>query len=490
VVDSTATYGIPLSVEGYLESNVDTPEKLARLVELTPCLQLTLDDGHSTSQGIPDVAVEPLLTHARHVHCRGGAPGRLQTTFGDNTIDVRRMAERMKEVGYDGYIAIEYVWIDWQGCNSTENTCETILFRDLIRDTWAARIDSRPNGARPRRPTQGLDRKERMMEATGVGMEAARLGLDLLAAYRTMWLIRAFEDRVQDLFVQGEVSGTTHLCQGQEAVSVGVCMALRRDDYITCTYRGHGHVLAKGADPTRALAEIMGRATGLCRGLGGSMHLADAACSVLGSFAIIGAGIPIAAGAAWSARLRGTDQVAVAFFGDGTVNIGAFHEAANLAAVWRLPVLFVCENNLYGEYTPFAQTSPVAHVAERATAYAMASERVDGNDVETVFAAAARAVDRARRGDGPTLLECETYRQRGHSRTDPGTYRPRAEVEHWLARDPLILLRDRLAKAGQLADAADAQIQAEAQVRLDAAEQAARAAAPLPPEEVASYVYA
>jgi pyruvate dehydrogenase E1 component alpha subunit len=314
-------------------------------------------------------------------------------------------------------------------------------------------------------------------------------GLDLLDAYRAMWLIRIFEDRVQDLFVQGDVSGTTHLCQGQEAVAAGVCSALRQDDYMTCTYRGHGQVLAKGADPARALAEIMGRGNGLCRGLGGSMHLADAGCGALGSFAIVGAGLPVATGAAWSIRLRGTDQVAVAFFGDGSVNIGAFHESLNLAAVWRLPAIFVCENNLYGEYTPFARTSPVAHVADRAAAYAMPAERVDGNDVEAVFDVARRAVERARAGGGPTLIECETYRQRGHSRSDPGTYRPREEVEHWLGRDPLKLTFARLQSRGLLDAAADARIQAEARERIDAAERTARETAVLA-EDLAGYVYA
>jgi TPP-dependent pyruvate/acetoin dehydrogenase alpha subunit len=313
--------------------------------------------------------------------------------------------------------------------------------------------------------------------------------LDLLDAYRVMWLIRTFEDRVQDLFVQGDVSGTTHLCQGQEAVAAGVCSALRQDDYMTCTYRGHGQVLAKGADPARALAEIMGRGNGLCRGLGGSMHLADVGCGALGSFAIVGAGLPVATGAAWSIRLRGTDQVAVAFFGDGSVNIGAFHESLNLAAVWRLPAIFVCENNLYGEYTPFARTSPVAHVADRAAAYAMPAERVDGNDVEAVFDVARRAVERARAGGGPTLIECETYRQRGHSRSDPGTYRPREEVEHWLGRDPLKLTCARLQSRGMLDAAADARIQAEAREHIDAAEQTARETAVLA-EDLASYVYA
>jgi len=321
-------------------------------------------------------------------------------------------------------------------------------------------------------------------------MQTATTGLDLLAAYRTMWLIRAFEDRIQELFVQGEVSGTTHLCQGQEAVCVGVASALRRDDYLTCTYRGHGHVLAKGADPTASMAEILGRSTGLCRGLGGSMHLADASCGALGSFAIVGAGLPIAVGAAWSARLRGTDQVAVACFGDGTANIGAFHEALNLAAVWRLPMLFVCENNLYGEYTPFADTSPVANVADRAAAYAMRAECIDGNDVEVVHASAARAVARARAGEGPTLLECKTYRQRGHSRTDPGAYRPAEEVAHWLSRDPIVLLRQRLQEGGLLDEQAAARVEEGARAQIDAAVAAARAAAPLPLGEVASYVYA
>lgn len=317
----------------------------------------------------------------------------------------------------------------------------------------------------------------------------AQPDLDLLAAYRTMWLIRVFEDRVQALFSQGDVSGTTHLCQGQEAVSVGACMALRRDDYITCTYRGHGHVLAKGADPARALAEIMGRENGLCRGLGGSMHLADATCGALGSFAIVGAGLPVAAGAAWSARLRGTDQVAVAFFGDGAVNIGAFHESLNLAAVWKLPVIFVCENNLYGEYTPFAATSPVAHVADRAAAYAMAASRVDGNDVEQVFGAVDHAVGLARRGDGPTLIECDTYRQRGHSRSDPGLYRPSAEVAYWLERDPLRLLSRRLVSLSLLDDAADAKIQADIRRCVDLAETTARASGALQ-DDLAAYVYA
>lgn len=320
--------------------------------------------------------------------------------------------------------------------------------------------------------------------------ETAESNLDLIAAYRMMWLIRAFEDRVQELFLQGAVAGTTHLCQGQEAVSVGVCSALRRSDYITCTYRGHGHTLAKGADATKAMAEILGRGDGLCRGLGGSMHLADAGCGALGSFAIVGAGIPIAVGAAWSARLRETDQVAVAFFGDGTVNIGAFHEGLNLAAVWKLPAVFVCENNLYGEYTPFNQTSPVQHVADRAAAYAMPAERVDGNDVEQVYAAAQRAIARARRGDGPTLVECETYRQRGHSRSDPGTYRPADEVARWMARDPLVLLRERLVRSGLLDDKSAERVAAEARAQIDEAERAARESSPLPVDEVASYVYA
>jgi acetoin:2,6-dichlorophenolindophenol oxidoreductase subunit alpha len=254
---------------------------------------------------------------------------------------------------------------------------------------------------------------------------------------------------VHDLFLQGLVKGTTHLAAGHEAVAVGASAALRPDDYVFATYRGHHHAMARGASAAECLAELMSTGTGLCKAKGGSMHLTKAAASMLGSYAIVGAHLPIAAGAAWSARLRGTSQVAVAFFGDGATNIGAFHEALNLAAVWSLPVLFICENNLYMEYTPIGSVTAVANpAADRAPAYGLPAEVVDGNDVVAVMDAVARAAERVRSGHGPTILEAQTYRHFGHSRTDPAKYRPAEEVEYWLSRDPLGLARARLADFG------------------------------------------
>ncbi len=276
-------------------------------------------------------------------------------------------------------------------------------------------------------------------------MEAA----GLLAAYERMTVIRRTEKAAHDLFLQGLVKGTTHLAAGQEAIAVGASAALRPDDYVFATYRGHHHALARGATPEECLAELMSRATGLCRAKGGSMHLTKAATGMLGSYAIVGAHLPMAVGAAWSARLRGTEQLAVAFFGDGATNIGAFHEALNLAAVWKLPVLFVCENNLYMEYTPIADVTAVPRpAADRAPAYGIPGEVVDGNDVVAVAQAVARLAGRARAGDGPAVLEAETYRHFGHSRADPATYRPAEEVERWLEHDPLDLARGRLAELG------------------------------------------
>jgi pyruvate dehydrogenase E1 component alpha subunit len=264
-----------------------------------------------------------------------------------------------------------------------------------------------------------------------------------------MALIRGTEKAAYDLFMSGEVKGTTHLAAGQEAVAVGASAALREDDYVFATYRGHHHAIARGATPAECLAELMSKATGLCAAKGGSMHLTKADRGMLGSYAIVGSHLPIAAGAAWSARLRGTDQVAVAFFGDGATNIGAFHEALNLAAVWKLPVLFVCENNLYMEYTPIASVTSVPNpAADRAIAYGLPSEIVDGNDVVTVHDTMRIAVDRARAGEGPTVIEALTYRHYGHSRADPAKYRPADEVERWMQRDPLRIARERLTSLG------------------------------------------
>ena len=291
---------------------------------------------------------------------------------------------------------------------------------------------------------------------------------------RQMLLIRLFEDKVQELFLQGLVQGTTHLCQGQEAVSVGVMAALASDDYLTVTYRGHGHALARGMDPEVAFAELMGRATGCCGGVGGSMHLADASRGLLGSFAIVAAGLPVALGAAMSARLRESGQIAVAFCGDGATNIGTFHESLNMAAVWRAPVVFVIENNLYGEYSPLRETTAIEDLAARAAAYGMPGRVVDGQDVDSTYAAAQEAAARARGGDGPTLLEMKTYRYRGHSRTDPARYRAPGELEAWKARDPIEILGARLAAAGALSQSAQGALRNEIQQAIDDA--AARAA--------------
>jgi TPP-dependent pyruvate/acetoin dehydrogenase alpha subunit len=270
-----------------------------------------------------------------------------------------------------------------------------------------------------------------------------------LAMYENQVRVRYFEKKTYDLFLQGMVKGTTHLGAGEEAVAAGVCAALRGDDYVFATYRGHAHTIMRGASMEAVFAEMMGRSTGLMAGKGGSMHLTDVKHSFMGCYAIVGAHLTIANGAAWSAVYRGTEQVAVAFFGDGATNIGAFHEALNLAAVWKLPVLFVCENNLYQEYTPIGTVTAVAHpAADRAAAYGLEPVLVDGNDADAVFTVASRAVFRARKGDGPSLIEALTYRHGGHSRADPGKYRSDEEVKAWLARDPLPRYRSRLESLG------------------------------------------
>lgn len=308
--------------------------------------------------------------------------------------------------------------------------------------------------------------------------------------YRRMIEIRLFEDKVQELFQQSLIEGTTHLCQGQEAVSVGAMAALQPDDYLTVTYRGHGHAIARGLEVEMLFAEIMGRSTGCCHGVGGSMHFTDFSRGLIGAFAIVGAGLPVAVGAALSAKLKGEDRVALTFFGDGTTNIGTFHEALNMASVWAAPVVFIIENNLYGEYSPVRETTPLDDLAERAKSYAIPGVIVDGQDVEAVHEAVQEAVDRARRGEGPSLLEMKTYRYRGHSRTDPAKYRVPGELERWKERDPIALLGAVLAQDGTLPEDAQRQIWTELQAHIDHA--AARAAeAPYPTlEETRDYVYA
>ena len=296
-----------------------------------------------------------------------------------------------------------------------------------------------------------------------------------LALWRSQFLIREAEKRAYDLFLQNLVKGTSHLSLGQEAIAAGFATAQRKDDWTFATYRGHAHTLARGAPIEGVLGELMGRDCGLMHGKGGSMHLTSAANNMMGSYAIVGAHLPIAMGAAWSAQYRGTDQVSVCFFGDGTTNIGAFHEALNMAAVWKLPVIFVCENNLYMEYTPIGQVTAVPNpAADRAGAYGLESIIVDGNDADAVFRIARDAVARARRGEGPSLIEAKTYRHSGHSRADPGKYRPDSEVKEWLARDPIPFYRKRLADFG-IAEGKMRAIEDEIREAVDAATETCRA---------------
>ncbi|MEU9608923.1 thiamine pyrophosphate-dependent dehydrogenase E1 component subunit alpha [Streptomyces sp. NPDC048057] len=298
-----------------------------------------------------------------------------------------------------------------------------------------------------------------------------------LALYRIMSTARKFEKRAYDLFLQNLVKGTTHLGIGQEAVAAGVATAMRPDDYSFITYRGHNHLVARGTPLAPLMAELLGRDNGLMHGKGGSMHLIDAERGILGSYAIIGAQLVIANGAAWSAQYRGTGQVTVCFFGDGATNIGAFHEALNFAVIWNLPVVFVCENNLYMEYTRIDSVTAVDNpAADRAPAYGLAPVVIDGNDADEVHLTARAAIARARAGGGPSLIEAVTYRHGGHSRADPAKYRDPGEVRAWMEKDPLVTYRDRLTARGTPADVLDA-VDAEALSLVDAATAEAKAGA-------------
>jgi pyruvate dehydrogenase E1 component alpha subunit len=309
--------------------------------------------------------------------------------------------------------------------------------------------------------------------------------------FTTMVRIRHFEDKVQELFMSGAIGGTTHLCQGQEAVSVGSIAAMQPGDVQTNTYRGHGEALALGMSSETAFAELMGKATGGSGGVGGSMHLIDFSKGNIGANAIVGAGLPIAVGAAVGFQMQRRPNVALTFFGDGATNIGTFHEALNMAAVWKAPVVFIITNNLYGEYSPLSSTTAGgADLARRADAFGIPGLVVDGQDIDVVRAVVAEAVARARTGGGPSLLEMKTYRYRGHSRSDPAKYRPEGELETWKARDPIEILGGRLAAEGILSADDQARIRRELQDDVDAAAERA-AAAPYPTlEETRSYVYA
>ena len=317
-------------------------------------------------------------------------------------------------------------------------------------------------------------------------MERAKL----LKMYRRMLEIRYFEEKVFELYGQNLVPGTIHLYTGQEAVAVGVCANLRNEDYITSTHRGHGHCIAKGAQLGKVMAEILGKGTGYCKGKGGSMHIADFSRGMLGATAVVGAGIPIAAGAGLSIKLRGSDQVVACLFGEGASNQGTFHEGINIASVWTLPVVFVCENNLYAMGTRQSTVMKTSNVADRATAYGIPGVVVDGNDVLAVYEKAHEAVARARRGEGPTLMECKTYRHKGHSRFDPATYRAKEEVEEWLRKDPVTRLKKKLLENRVLTEDEDEKMRQEVAAAVDEAVKFAMESPYPAPEEALEDVYA
>jgi TPP-dependent pyruvate/acetoin dehydrogenase alpha subunit len=302
--------------------------------------------------------------------------------------------------------------------------------------------------------------------------------------------IRRVEENVQALYNDGHIRGSTHLANGQEAVSVGIAVTARMTDVVTCTYRGHGTALALGVTAEGVLGEICGRSIGCIGGVGGSMHLGDMSVGLMPTFAIVGAGVPVAAGAALSAWVRGTDDAAIAIFGDGSTNIGAFHETLNLAGILKLPAVFVCENNLYGEYTRINLSTPVDNIAERAASYGMPGFAIDGQDVDEVISAVGSALERARAGDGPTLLEMKTYRYSGHSRSDPGTYRPEGELEAWKQRDPIDILRTRLLETGEATAEQLAELDTRVEQRVAAAVEAVLASPPPEVDEMLRHVTA
>jgi pyruvate dehydrogenase E1 component alpha subunit len=316
------------------------------------------------------------------------------------------------------------------------------------------------------------------------------IGLETrLDMYRLQVEIRDCEKRAYDLFLQNLIKGTSHLSLGQEAIAAAFGTAVQKNDKSFCTYRGHAHTLARGVGMEKMLGELMLRDIGLMRGKGGSMHLTSVEHGVMGSYAIIGAHLPIACGSAWRAQYLGEPDVAVCFFGDGTTNIGAFHEALNFAVIWKLPIVFVCENNLYMEYTPIGDVTAVPHPAgDRASAYGLERIIIDGNDADIVYRTASAALDKARRGEGPSLIECLTYRHSGHSRADPGKYRPPGELEKWLERDPLKLYRQRLVDFGVPAEEIE-RIEQRSKEKVEEATEACKASPPAPEALLTADVY-
>jgi 2-oxoisovalerate dehydrogenase E1 component len=312
----------------------------------------------------------------------------------------------------------------------------------------------------------------------------------LMNMYRTMVHIRAFEERVFKEFTAGNIPGFVHLYTGEEAVAAGACANLKPDDYIASTHRGHGHLIAKGGRTNRMMAELFGKKTGYNQGKGGSMHIADVSLGILGANGVVGAGIPIATGAALSAKLRKTDQVAIAFFGDGATNTGRFHEGVNLAACLSLPVIYIVENNMYAISVPISYSCRLANMADRAAAYGIPGVTVDGNDAIAVYEAVSKAVSRARRGEGPTIIECKTFRWRGHWAGDSQGYVGKEEVNRWLEKDPVARLRNKLIEMGQMTEQNAHDIDREAEEEIDAAVAFARQSPYPSPEETLDGVYA
>jgi pyruvate dehydrogenase E1 component alpha subunit len=339
--------------------------------------------------------------------------------------------------------------------------------------------------------TRALSVQSPAAEATGERAELAALDTATLrAALTRMHLIRKFEETAEASYMRGLIHGTMHLSIGQEASAVGATLPLRPDDYILSTHRGHGHCLAKGADPARMLAEFFGKENGYCRGRGGSMHIADIESGNLGANGIVGGGLPIAVGVGMSIKMQKQDRVCMVFFGDGATNEGAFHEALNMASIWTLPVVFVCENNKYGMSMDIALAMAVPNVADRAGAYAIPGITVDGNDLPAVAAAAAAAIGRARTGGGASLVECKTYRWRGHSKSDRNLYRTKDEIETWRKRDPIRLLEGELVAHGRLSADELAAIEKAAAQQIAAALEFAKASPDPDPSELTRDVYA
>jgi pyruvate dehydrogenase E1 component alpha subunit len=289
----------------------------------------------------------------------------------------------------------------------------------------------------------------------------------LIGLYKQMWLIRYFEEKVDEFFAKGMIHGTTHLCVGQEASSVGACAVIEDKDKITSTHRGHGHCIAKGAEVNGMMAELFGRTTGYCKGKGGSMHIADVEKGNLGANGIVGGGLPLAVGAALTSKMKNKDYVVLCFFGDGASNEGSFHEAVNLASIWKLPVVFICENNQYGMSGPVKDMVNIENIADRAKSYGIPGQVVDGNDVIDVMNGVYEAVDFARNGNGPSLIEAKTYRWKGHSKSDAKKYRTREEEQEWREKDPIARLKDLLIEEGIFTNDEAARLQQEAKQEIE-----------------------